>query len=46
MDENIPEDKLHIHFSLEANEYAKIHNRTQIRVGRQGEPVAELTRFG
>ena len=43
--ENPTNEKLPVHVILGANEYAKIKT-TQLRVGRQGEPVAELTRFG
>ena len=38
-------EKLPVHVILGANEYAKIRT-SQVRIGRQGEPVAELTRFG
>ncbi|CAB4027146.1 Hypothetical predicted protein [Paramuricea clavata] len=38
--------KLPVNLIIGANEYAKILKQTQARVGRQGEPVAELTRFG
>jgi hypothetical protein len=38
-------EKLPVHIILGANEYAKIRT-SQVRIGRQGEPVAELTRFG
>ena len=38
--------KLPVHLILGANEYAKIRTRAQLRVGRQGEPLAEHTRFG
>ena len=38
--------RLPVHIILGANEYAQIRTRTQPRVGRRGEPVAELTRFG
>ena len=34
-----------MHIILGANEYAKIRT-SQARIGRQGEPVAEFTRFG
>ena len=37
--------KLPVHIILGANEYAKIRT-SQVRIGRQREPVAELTRFG
>ena len=37
-------EKLPVHVILGANEYAKIRT-SQVRIGRQGEPVAELTRF-
>ena len=37
--------RLPVHIILGANEYANISTRTQLRVGRRGEPVAEFTRF-
>ena len=37
--------RLPIHIILGANEYEQIRTRTQPRVGRRGEPVAEFTRF-
>ena len=40
------EDHLPVHIILGANEYAQIRTRVPLRVGRRGEPVAELTRFG
>ena len=39
-------EKLPVHFILGANEYAKIRTSTQSRIGRLGEPIAELARFG
>lgn len=38
--------RLPVHNILRANEYSRIHTRTQLRVGCCGEPVAEFTRFG
>lgn len=38
--------RLPVHIILGTNEYAQIRTRTQPRVGRRGEPVAEFTRFG
>ena len=38
--------QLPIHLILGASEYAKIKTATKPRVGRPGEPVAELTKFG
>jgi hypothetical protein len=38
--------KLPIHMILGANEYAKIRTSIQSCIGRQGEPIAEHTRFG
>ncbi len=46
MDDMTDDRKLPVHLIIGANEYAKIRMQTQARVGRQGEPVAELTRFG
>ena len=40
------EDHLPVHIVLGANEYAQIRTRVPLRVGRRGEPVAELTWFG
>jgi hypothetical protein len=37
--------RLPVHVILGANEYTKIR-MSQVRIGRQGEPVAELTRYG
>ena len=39
-------DRLPVHIILGANEFAQIRTRVPLRVGRHGEPVAELTRFG
>ena len=45
--DNVPIKKeLPVHLILGANEYAKIRTRAQLRVGRQGETLAEHTRFG
>ena len=46
IDDMTDDRKLPVHLIIGANEYAKIRTQTQARVGRQGEPVAELTRFG
>ena len=46
IDDMTDDRKLPVHLIICANEYAKIRTQTQARVGRQGEPVAELTRFG
>lgn len=40
------EDHLPVHIILGTNEYAQIGTRVPLRVGRRGEPVAELTCFG
>ena len=46
LDDQSAEEHLPVHIILGANEYAQIRTRTPLRVGRRGEPVAELTRFG
>ena len=46
LDDQSMEDHLPVHIILGANEYAQIRTRVPLRVGRRGEPVAELTRFG
>ena len=38
--------QLPVHLILGASEYARIKTATKPRVGRPGEPVAELTKFG
>ena len=40
------EDHLSIHIILGVNEYAQIRTGAPLRVGRRGEPVAELICFG
>ena len=39
-------DKLPVHIILGASEYAKLKTETAPKIGRPGQPVAELTRFG
>lgn len=46
MEDQSLERRLPVHIILGENEYAQIRIRTQPRVGRRGEPVAEFTRFG
>ena len=46
IDDMTDDRKLPVHLIIGANEYAKNRTQTQARVGRHGEPVAELTRFG
>ena len=46
MEDKTPDDHLPVHLILGANEYTKIRTNAQLRLGRQGEPVAELIRFG
>ena len=38
--------QLPVHFILGASEYARIKTATKPHVGRPGEPVAEVTKFG
>lgn len=45
LDDQPLKEKLPVHVLLGANEYAKIRT-SRLRIGREGEPVAELTRFG
>ena len=45
-DDKTPDDHLPVHLILGTNEYAKICTHAQIRLGRQGEPVAELISIG
>ena len=46
MDDYNQKDELPIHLVLGAAEYSKIKTATKPRVGKPGEPVAELTRLG
>lgn len=46
LDDQSTDDRLPVHINLGANEYAQIHTRAPLRVGRRGEPVAEYTCFG
>ena len=45
-DDQSQDECLHVLTILGANEYAQIRTRTQPRLGRRGEPVAEFTGFG
>ncbi|CAB4021652.1 Hypothetical predicted protein, partial [Paramuricea clavata] len=45
LEDHPTKERLPVHVILGANEYAKIRT-SQVRIGRQGEPVAELTRYG
>ena len=45
LEDHPTKERLPVHVILAANEYAKIRT-SQVRIGRQGEPVAELTRYG
>ena len=46
MEEKSEKDELPIHVIIGARDYSKIKTSTKPRVGRPGEPVAELTNFG
>ena len=39
-------ERLPVHIILGASEYAKLKKDTAPRIGKPGEPVVELTRFG
>ena len=45
-DDGDTKQELPIHVILGASEYAKLKSSTVLRVGKPGEPVAELTSFG
>ena len=46
MEENSGKDELPIHVIIGASDYSKIKTSAKPRVGRPGEPVAELTNLG
>ena len=46
MDEKDTKVKLHIHLILGTNDFSRIKGNTSAKVGNDGEPVAEKTRFG
>lgn len=46
MDDRDEKPELPVHIILGASEYAKIKTETIPKIGRPGEPVAELTKFG
>ena len=46
MEDKTSNDHLPVHLILGANEYDKICTNVQQCLGRQGEPVPELTHFG
>ena len=45
LEDHSTKERLPVHVILGANKYAKIWT-SQVRIGRQGEPVAEFTRYG
>ena len=47
-DEDVKQElqELPVHVILGASEYAKLKTRSVPRVGKPGEPIAELTYFG
>lgn len=46
MNDRDEKPELPVHIILGASEYAKIKTETRPKIGRPGEPVAELTKFG
>eukprot|EP00794_Sanderia_malayensis_P001494 gene1494-biopygen1238 len=46
MDDEDKKDDLPIHVIIGASDFAKIKTPTKPRIGRPGEPIAELTNFG
>ena len=38
--------KLPVHVVLGSGEYARIQTETKLRIGKENEPIAELTKFG
>ena len=46
MDDKDEKAELRIHVIIGTNQYPKINTKTPARIGNQGEPIAELTKFG
>ena len=46
MDDQDEKAGLPIHVIIGTNQYPKIKTKTPARIGNQGEPIAELTKFG
>lgn len=46
MDDNDTKEKLPVHLILGASEYTRLKTNTAPKIGKPGEPVAELTRCG
>ena len=46
MDDKDEKAELPIHVIIGTNQYPKIKTKTPARIGNQGEPIAELTKFG
>ena len=46
MDGKDEKAELPIHVIIGTNQYPKIKTKTSARIGNQGEPIAELTKFG
>ena len=46
MDDVDEKEELPVHLILGTNEYAQIKTETRPKIGKPGEPIAELTRLG
>ena len=45
-DDNLPKDELKVHLVIGVDVYCNIKEKKEPRIGRPGQPVAELTKFG